>query len=148
MSNRINRTSSFVRLLKVFSTLRICPLIRLFSLIDELWTYIFPRSASTPSRCGWCPYLSIWPFSMFLLHVSIESWIAQIGLITVLAFIVSTIYIVLWSTFLHLVIFIFLILRVFITLRFETWKTLITTCHSLRLQYQMIRWMLFLILSH
>ena len=57
--------------------------------------YIFPRSSAASSGGWWSSQFTIWASGVFLLRVSVKGRVAQVGLITVLAFMVSTVSVVL-----------------------------------------------------
>lgn len=70
----IDRAAFPFRSIKVVVCLRVNPLVR-----------ILTGSTATTTTCWWCSQLTIWTLTVFLLHMCIQSWVAQVSFVTVLA---------------------------------------------------------------
>ena len=86
-------TSILIRSFKVFITCWVC-------LRESNTSCIFLWSTTSSSRINIDKRLAIRSFCMLILHVSVECWVRQICLITIVTLVISTLHIILWSSLL------------------------------------------------
>ena len=61
-------------------------------------TYVLTGASSSTTACGWCSCLSIGALGVFLLDVSVKSWVAEVSFGAIVTFKVASLDIVLRSS--------------------------------------------------